>query len=91
MWRDSRHQLVLVSPDTIVQWALSQLLQQTMCAAQVLTVRRVLLLLRLVLWATIKNGQVKENAQSVLRATTVYLVRDLSVQLVTYVNEAPLL
>ena len=88
MCLDSQHQLVLVRLDFIVQRALLQALPQLIPALLVLTVLKAQPLLRFALLATIKNGQVKENAQSVLRVTTVYLVREILVQLVSYVNEA---
>ena len=88
MYLDSQHQLVLVRLDSIVQRALLQVLPRLIPALLVLTVLKAQPLLRFALLATIKNGQVKENAQSVLRVTTVYLVRDILVQLVSYVNEA---
>ena len=88
MYLDSQHQLVLVRLDSTVQRALLQALPRLIPALLVLTVLKAQPLLRFALLATIKNGQVKENAQSVLRVTTVYLVRDILVQLVSYVNEA---
>jgi len=88
MCLDSQHQLVLVRLDSIVQRALLQALRRLIPALMVLTVLKAQPLLRFALLATIKNGQVKENAQSVLRVTTVYLVRENLVQLVSYVSEA---
>jgi hypothetical protein len=87
MCLDSQHQLVLVKLDSIVHKVRLQALPWLIPALQVLTVLKAQPLLRFALLATIKNGKVKENALSVLWVTTVCLVRDFPVQMVTYVRE----